>query len=192
MERFFTPPPPPEPEPERDIRERPPWFGPPFGVLPGVVPVERVIARTDELAFAVGRIAAYPTGFECQTRVVPAAPSYDDDADPMRPFRPRGGELPPELLRFGLRFSDGTKATSTQMWLSRDDPEGPVLMPRGGGGGGGEWEQEWWVWPLPPPGPLAFVCEWPARGIALTSVEIDAQPILDAAARARELFPQSS
>jgi hypothetical protein len=38
-------------------------------------------------------------------------------------------------------------------------------------------------------GPLSLVCEWPAAGIALTRVEIDAQTILDAADRAQVLFP---
>jgi hypothetical protein len=44
-------------------------------------------------------------------------------------------------------------------------------------------------WPLPPPGPLAFVCEWPAAGIAVTRSEIDAQLVLDAADRAQLIFP---
>jgi hypothetical protein len=34
----------------------------------------------------------------------------------------------------------------------------------------------------PPAGPLAFVCEWPLRGIVETRAEIDAAPILEAAA----------
>ena len=192
MTGFFEPPPPPEREPEPEPHERPPWFGPPSGVLPGVVPIERVIARTEEVAVAVGRIAAYPTGFAFETLVVPSAPNDDDDADPMmRRFRPGRRELPPELLRFGLRFADGTKATSTHLRLGEEVPEGPVLTPRRGGGGGGEWEQEWWVWPLPPAGPLAFVCEWPGRGIPLTSVEIDAREIIDAAARAQVIFQSS-
>jgi hypothetical protein len=41
-----------------------------------------------------------------------------------------------------------------------------------------------WVWGLPPPGPLAFVVEWPARGIPETRAEIDAGLVLEAAARA--------
>jgi hypothetical protein len=45
-----------------------------------------------------------------------------------------------------------------------------------------------WVWPLPPAGRLALVCEWPAAGILLTRHEIDAQLILDAASRAQRLF----
>jgi hypothetical protein len=43
---------------------------------------------------------------------------------------------------------------------------------------------EHWVWPLPPAGPFAFVCEWPGRGIAESRAEIDAGMILEAAGRA--------
>jgi hypothetical protein len=46
-----------------------------------------------------------------------------------------------------------------------------------------------WVWGLPPPGPLAFVCEWPARGIPETRVEIDAGLVLEAAGRAVAIWP---
>ena len=58
----------------------------------------------------------------------------------------------------------------------------------GGSGGDGRWRQEMRVWPLPPSGPVAFVCEWPAAGIALTRSEIDAQTILEAADRAQVIF----
>jgi hypothetical protein len=46
----------------------------------------------------------------------------------------------------------------------------------------------WWVTPLPPPGRLEFVCEWPAAGIALTRVEVDADPIREAATRVTTLW----
>jgi hypothetical protein len=65
------------------------------------------------------------------------------------------------------------------------------MHPGGGGGGGASWHQTNWVWPLPPPGPLAFVCEWPAAGIALTRTEIDAQLVLEAAERAQVIFADS-
>jgi hypothetical protein len=52
------------------------------------------------------------------------------------------------------------------------------------------WEVDVWVWGLPPPGPLAFVCEWPARGIPETRVEIDAGLVLEAAARAVAIWPE--
>src|SRR2546430_3515945 len=70
------------------------------------------------------------------------------------------------------------------------EPTGPVLFPDGGGGGGRRYDMRYWVWPLPPPGPVAFVCEWPAFGIPESRAELDARPILDAAARALGLWPE--
>ena len=93
--------------------------------------------------------------------------------------------MPDDLLRVGVQFSDGRKATNTGGFPHRPPdfeipPLGPVM--HGGGGGGGErhWHQSQWVWPLPPGGPLAFVCQWPAAGIPLTRRELDAQLIFDA------------
>jgi len=63
-----------------------------------------------------------------------------------------------------------------------------VLRAGGGAGGAGNWRQSYWLWPLPPAGPLAFVCEWPAAGIPVTRHEIDARVVLDAARRAIVLF----
>jgi len=59
-------------------------------------------------------------------------------------------------------------------------------------GGGGPRLQfwRWWAWPLPPAGPLEFVCEWPAFGITETRAGIDAQMILDAAQRSIRLWPE--
>jgi hypothetical protein len=37
---------------------------------------------------------------------------------------------------------------------------------------------------------VTFVAEWPARGIPESRAEIDAQPILDAATRAIQVFPE--
>jgi hypothetical protein len=101
--------------------------------------------------------------------------------------------LPEEMLRIGVQFADGSKATNTSEFHHGDGPPpAPVLRTGGGGGGDRSWHQNEWVWPLPPPGPLTFVCEWPAAGIALTRSEIDAQLILDAADRAQRIFPDSS
>lgn len=42
----------------------PDWMGPPVGALPGVVSLEVVLAKTDDVAVAVTRASAYPTGLE--------------------------------------------------------------------------------------------------------------------------------
>jgi hypothetical protein len=70
-----------------------------------------------------------------------------------------------------------------------EPPRPPVLGLRGGGGGGGRWRHDVWVWPLPPAGLLTFACEWPALGIALSRVDVDAERLQQAARHARLLWP---
>ena len=48
----------------------------------------------------------------------------------------------------------------------------------------------WWAWPLPPSGPLEFICQWPIYGIGDTRVGIDAQLILDSGRRSVQLWPE--
>jgi hypothetical protein len=179
------------PEPQR--YRMPPWLGAPRGTLPGVVALERVLARTDEVAVCVTRLAAYPTGFELDLVTMTAVDG--DDLDPLvfhHHHLVHGGatdEIPPELLRFAVRFSDGSKATNIGGFHpDRNPPAGPVMHASGGGGGGGSWRQTQWVWPLPPPGRVEIVCEWPALDIPLTRSELDAQLILDAVPRAQVVF----
>jgi hypothetical protein len=192
MSDFFEPPLPVEPEP---AYVQPRWLGPPSGTLPGVLTIERVLARTEAVAVAVTRFSAYPSGFELD--VVTMSADERNGLDPLlfggvEPGRRADdGQIAPEMLRIGVQFADGAKAMNTGGFATRDSdkaPVGPVMFPRSGGGGGGTWHQSLWIWPLPPPGLMALVCEWPAAGIPLTRYELDAQLILDAAARATVVF----
>ena len=197
MSAFFEAPPPPE-EPERHHR-RPDWFGPPERTLPGVVPVELVLASSTKAAVYVTHLAAYPAGFQFGIHAITAPGEEDElDLDPMmfhhHPARHgRHGQLPPELFRVGVQFQDGRRATSTTgpRFAPDKPPTEPVMTETGGEGGGGAWRQMYWVWPLPPPGPLQLVCEWPAADIPLTRKEIDSQLILEAASRATAIFPEA-
>lgn len=195
VDGFFESLPPAADEPPEESYRRPPWLGAPRGTLPGVVALERVLARTEVAAVCVTRLGAYPTGFEVE--LVTVSRSTADDLDPLLfgpPRRRRGSEaegLPDEMLRFGVQFADGSKATNVggdPPYDAAVAPTGPVIVPGGGGGGGGSWHQSLWVWPLPPPGPLLLVCEWPAAGIPLTRSEIDARLIIDASERAQVVF----
>jgi hypothetical protein len=192
---FFEPPEPFLPEPPGP---RPPWFGRPDNVLGSAVPVELLLARTPDVAVTVTGVVAYAEGFEltCSVRLRHRSDPHAWPFDLQGPTRPpfKGGELPPDLLRFGLQYSDGAKATSVGPGRTpppdpQAAPQGPVLMPQGGGGGGHRWEHQFWVWPVPPPGELTFVCEWPAEGIPLTRVTVDAGLIRAAAERAEVLWP---
>jgi hypothetical protein len=194
---FFEPPaPPPGPVTRAMVVSAPPWLGPPLNALPGIAPVELVIARTDQTVAAIAGIQAYPAGFGftlcLRLRTVSA---QEEQQFPYLLDRvPVGGDpLPDQLLRFGVQFADGRKATNLDRpaYDPDQEPDRPVLHPHGGGGGGSAWDMEHWVWPLPPPGAFAFVCEWPARGIAESRVEIDAGSILEAAGRAVTLWPDN-
>jgi len=193
IDDFFDPLPEPPPEPPQ--RVEPPWSGPPSGTLPGVVPLELVLARTDVAVVCITRVGAYPTGFEFDILTFSDSDA-EEDLDPYM-FGPRGRARrptgPDTRLRLGVQFSDGAKAINVGAGPAiaphGEEPQGPVLRWQGGGGGGGRWRQSHWMWPLPPGGPLAFVCEWPAASIPVTRHEIDAQLVIDAAERAQQIFP---
>ncbi|HME04427.1 MAG TPA: hypothetical protein VKG38_15510, partial [Solirubrobacteraceae bacterium] len=177
---FFEPIPPQDESREPRYRP-PPWVSAPDGMLPGVVALELVLAKTDKAAVCLTRIGAYPTGFEIQLLTMVA--EEDSDLDPML-FGPhrmhhrgrQSREIPDGTLRFGVQFADGSKATNAGHHFpenNEDAPQGPVMNPGGGGGGGGSRRQDIWVWPLPPPGPLTFAAEWTDAGIPLTLREMD-------------------
>jgi hypothetical protein len=63
-----------------------------------------------------------------------------------------------------------------------------VLMRSAGHGSNRSSTQTYWCWPLPPPGPMTFVCEWPEHGIAVTEHTVDAALILEASTRALRLW----
>jgi hypothetical protein len=179
---FFEPPPPPEPRRSND------WEGPPRASVPATVATELIVGRSERAVLYLAAIAAYRTGFEIDLCAVTAPGS---GLDPFG-FEPqaasqRSGELVPALLRFGLAFVDGSKATNTGAYLSwdedREQPSAPVLSGRSGAGWADTWLHHFWIWPLPPPGKLEFVCEWPDAGIPLVRTVLDADPILEAAER---------
>jgi hypothetical protein len=192
---------PPElPEPEVEYR-RPAWVEPPADVVPGIVPVELILARTPQRAIGLSGIRAYPTGFGCTLHLrlredIPGEQSnfgvfnmFGDGVDPT-------GEFADYYLRFGVGFADGRKATNLAQRHNFDEgpaPDPPTLwIIRWEGYDRLAWEVDVWVYGLPPPGPLGFVVEWPARGIPESPVEIDAGLVLEAAARSIPIWPDQA
>jgi hypothetical protein len=115
----------------------------------------------------------------------------------VRRDRPRPGALhrpwfappgDPDGPRFGVGFADGRKATTDRYGRPGGRPE-IVLAHQGGGGSDRRWTGRMWLWPLPPPGPLTFAFAWAEQHIDETTTSIEPAPLLAAAARARELWP---
>jgi len=159
------------------------------------VPVEfaEILARTEELAVCVCGLVAFPAGFIVN---VVALNRLDPPKEPTNLFG-HGPGFPPggaSMFRFGIGFSDGSKVTDAMRFGRRGqaEPGERVLQPRGGGGGGRRSSAGFWCAPLPPPGRMSFVCQWPARGLEESTLQLEAQLVLDAAARAIAIWPEDA
>jgi hypothetical protein len=150
-------------------------------MIPGVVPVALLVARTDTHAVLVDGLLVYPTGFDF------------DLAVRRRPGHPRHAEHRwGDGLRLEVRFDDGRSADNgPRRWphLTGDQPPDPPLLYQSTSGPDGG---HVWLWGLPPPGPLTFACEWPTEQIPPSQAELDAGLVLEAAARATRLWPDQS
>jgi hypothetical protein len=153
-------------------------------MIPGMVPVALLVARTDTHAVLIDNLLVYPTGFDF------------DLAVRRHPRHPRQhhnrAHLWGDELRLEVRFADGRAADNDpRRWPhpSRDQPPDPPLLyqstssPDGG---------HVWLWGLPPPGPLTFACAWPAQQIPPSAVVLDARLVLEAAVRATTLWPDQA
>jgi hypothetical protein len=175
---FFEPlPPPPPHRPQR----QPAWAAPPRNELPVGVPAELVVGRSAEAAVMIGGIRVFSTGFELTLTAVARNAAARHEPAP----GPRHGR---ESIRLGLRFADGSRAEAERGGM-RDGRE-RTLVSRGGGGDGSSWHFSYWAWPLPPPGEIEVFCLWEQGGIPESRAVLDAGPILDAAARVEQLWPE--
>lgn len=180
---------------------QPDWFGPPSNWLPGVVPIEVTIARTDDAVVHLSSVRVFPAGFSFTLLAAVRMPDLALDRDMFgAPGMMHGmpgpgdGALPDGLLRFAFVHADGSTASSlgghpAMLGPEGEAPSGPLIAQHGGGGGGGDYRWEYWHWPLPRPGAMRIVCEWPGAGIERTVTTIDAAPFLEAADRAEQLWP---
>jgi hypothetical protein len=156
----------------------------PLAELPRVAVADAlVLARTEEVVVAVTAIWAFRAGFEFWVRAL---------------FRRSGAALADEAddqsLHIGVQFADGRKVANMARVPEPAEsvPAGLILRPGGFGGGRQYRDRSYWVSPLPPAGPVVFVCEWAALGIGEERAEADAQLILDAARRSVQLWPQDN
>ena len=183
------------PVPERHHAERAPrrpWERPDT-VIPGSVPGERVLIRTDQVAVAIGSVRAYPNGFEFTVHIRWRHSGEAGDRNAGEPFSWYQRAYHEKTLRLGVQYADGRRIATTGGPMRRPgDPADLVLNQQGGGGDDRSWDQEFWLSPLPPDGPVTFVASWAEEGVAEARVELDAAPIHEAAGRAVVSFTATS
>lgn len=154
--------------------------------FPAIVPIGTLqFGRSEQTAIAITGISAYSNGFEIfVTRLIrPDAPGFDEDP---APGAARGTLAERQSFQISLQLSDGRILTSGTPPVDAE-PTGAILRSRGGGGTSHCLLMRWWAWPLPPSGPLEFICQ---LGTAETRAGINAQLLLDAAQRSIRVWPQ--
>ena len=171
-------------------RRLPPWLRPPANVVPVDVPLGLLVARTEVAVIAIPAVQVYPIGLSLSlmVRMRDQQGARVGMHHSQYAFDPSSDDF----VRLGVQFADGGKATNLRRPRPPSDqpPAGPLLTPHGGSGSIGAWDTHYWLWPLPPPGLLRIVAEWPAQHISETAVEVTADPIREAAAHAVTLWPE--
>jgi hypothetical protein len=206
---FFEPLPAGEETAARSWPEAPPWSGPPALETGAVLAIEQTVARSANVVLRLPTIRVFRSGCMLDVEVVSRQGGLsEDDWWDLRTAAyggyhglHGGATLPRKLLRLGVRYADGRKATTIEQRLrrngSRDDPPaGPLLSMRPGSSGMHGRETGFagfglWLWPLPPAEVIEFAAEWPFGGIGLTIIELDGAAIVAAASRSASYWPQT-
>jgi hypothetical protein len=207
-----------EPPSEQDEPTRlpkpglPAWYAPPPDEMGAVVVTGLALARTPNIAVTLPTIQAFDTGCLMNVDIAmrPHTLSVDDfqalqlSVYPHMVTGVRAGQLPDNLLRFGVRFADGTKATTIGQRFGRtqiphDPPPGPRLSwlfggvsIRSGDEAASVITMALWLWPLPPRETFELGVEWPAGGIDLSIVNVDGAAIQSAAQHSFPYWPDST
>ena len=167
------------------------------GWLGGVLPVQFVLARSEDAAVVVTHLAVFPEGFEFTLRAKVRRPKRDSSVPrgmPLDTFPHPGsyrGELPDHVLRFGIKFSDGARVSNVDRdphWPDATEPR-HGMSTSSGGGSNVEYSWDYWAWPAPTEGDLTMVCEWPAYDIAETSQVIRGGDFASALERSERIWP---
>ncbi|MGH3295446.1 MAG: hypothetical protein ACRDP7_26985 [Trebonia sp.] len=191
------------------LPDRPLWSGPPALETGAVLPVEKTLARNPNVVLRLPTIRVFRTGCMLDVEVVSRQGELSEDdwwdlhsSAHIRSHTVRGGgPLPRKLLRLGVRYADGRKATTIEQrmrWTPAHDdpPAGPLLSYQPGNSGMHGRDLGFggfglWLWPLPPTEAFEFAVEWPFGGIGLTITELDGTAIAAAVSRSASYWPET-
>jgi len=156
--------------------ERPPWEFPPRDWIGGWLNWRLDLIDRSELHVSVGEFRACPDGLQFTLRVRVAPDVIDTAARPGGLGRPGWFLGAEDDGRLGVLFADGRKAATGSARPSDRPPRSiSLLSSMLTTEGRDQLATRCWLWPLPPPGPLTFVAEWPSAGVLdhRSSLEID-------------------
>jgi hypothetical protein len=191
------------------LPDRPLWSGPPSMETGTVLPVEVTVGRSPNVVLRLPTIRVFSTGCMLDVEMVSRQGGLSEDdwwdlqsSSHLRSrWLPGGAPLPRKLMRLGVRYADGSKATTIEerprgTQVKDEPPAGPLLSYRPGHSGMHGRELGFsgfglWLWPLPPAETFEFAAEWPFGGIELSIIELDGAAITAAASRPAYYWPET-
>lgn len=161
----------------------------PENEVPGSVALDVVLAESEDAVVFISGARAYTNGVEFHVEARVRTPLARGQS---YMWGIHGDGESSDRLLLGIEFADGRRCSTEPGFhglLEGHQPNAPSLMPDGGGGSSVSADVSMFLSPLPPPGPLLLVCAWPGPGLPETVKETSADAILEAASRARVLWP---
>jgi hypothetical protein len=166
----------------------------------GVMPTQVLLARSDAAAVTLRGLAVFPDGFSftVNTYIRRRSPGSRDRSSHggglafhVHTDVDDDGNLAPHVLRFGLEFADGGRATNLDHVRDSTHVDDGTHGLQSGGGGGGDrsFSLRYWAWPVPTAGPLAVICEWPEYDIGEIRTEVPAELFAAALDQAHPIWP---
>ncbi|WP_219507934.1 hypothetical protein [Nonomuraea ceibae] len=159
-----------------------------FTEMGSILPVERLITRSESIVIALPLIRVYRFACLLQVEVVVNHNAMPDERwDALRsslfhaPAVPEGST--DGILRFTVNYADGVEISTGQEF--EDGEPGLSLAPSGASGTTAATlvQMNLWLQPLPPAKEFALMTEWSASGIRPATIELDGAAIAKAAAR---------
>ena len=150
-------------------------YSAPENELPVALPVNLVLARTDDVAVAITRLQVHSAGLSLDlvVRLRPSAAAARDGR--LNELLWRHGPGGSGFL-LGVGVADGRRTSTVP-----GGGGGVVLVSGGGGGGMSAVDLSWWLHPLPPEGPVAVRCD--ELGVPESLGELDGTAVRRAAER---------
>lgn len=183
------------------------FLRPPDDWLGAVLPVDLTVGADTNAVVAITHLTVYPVGFSFHLTALTREDPGVICEQALSRSRLEGKDREEIYLHLGVEFSDGRRASDPTTWISTHggltghmtmpkqlppDPRSEVFLSASGHEANDrEFSGSAWIWPLPPAGPLAFLCGWPAAGIERASTVIDADRLLEAVDGAEPLWEPS-
>jgi hypothetical protein len=147
---------------------------PPSWEIPGLIPLERIVSRSDDIAISVGPIQVYTNG-ALLTLNVRFRPGMDAGSERVQAelMRLLKQEPTPSADRLSLRVDfDGQVRTNLDSTDgSTPSPAGPRLDMLSGGSQGSSWTLRYWVSPAPIDA-ITVQASWPGFLVPIGEVTV--------------------